>query len=48
MWNPKIGFDERLALTITKPSYLSLGEGEEEQEESLDLPVEREPVRFMM
>ena len=28
--------------------YLSLGKGEEEQKESLDLPVEWEPVKFMM
>jgi len=48
-----MGFDERLALTMTAASsdqggYLGLGKGEEEQEESLDLPVEREPVEFMM
>ena len=39
------------ALVITAASsdfYLSLGEGKEEQEESFDLPVEREPVKFMM
>ena len=48
----EIGFDERPALIKTTASaqitYLSLGEGEEEQEEGLDLPVEREPVRFML
>ena len=26
--------------------YLSLGEGKEEQEECLDLPIEREPAKF--
>lgn len=31
-----------------RDGYLSLREGEEEQEESLDFPIEREPARFMV
>ena len=36
------------AASTDQRAYLSLGKGEEEQEESLELPVEWEPVKFMM
>jgi len=49
----EIDFDEGWALIITaapndQRGYLGLGEGEEKEEESLDLPVEWEPVVFVM
>lgn len=47
-----MGFHERQEnyytrnLEQSKKGYLSLGKSEEEQEESLDLPIEWEPVRL--